>query len=124
MELDLPNRDNRRFETGDVRGLGDGIAENAYRNISAKTSRLDFVLDGWVALKPRHRDKVHVQQGQIGKCREMRLKTDRGQVRVDPDSQVVCRDLKDMVTYPARIVRVVRECLCIRQQQVLLVRRL
>ena len=52
------------------------------------------------------------------------MKTDRGQVRVDPDSQVVCRNLKDIVTQPSRIVRVVGECLGIRQQQVLPVRRL
>src|SRR4029077_11539403 len=122
--LIFSNRYNRRFETGDVGGLGDGIAEKACRNISAKTSRLDFVLNGRVALKPRHRDKVHVQQGQIGECRKMRLKTYRGQVRVDPNSQVVCRDLKDIVAHPTRVVRVIRECLGIRQQQVLPVRRL
>ncbi len=40
-------------------------------------------------------------------------------VWVDPDSQVVCRDLQDIVTHPTRIVRVVRERLSIRQQQVL-----
>jgi hypothetical protein len=67
-------------------GLGNGIAEKTRWDISPKTSRLDFVLDGWVALKPRHRNKVHVQQGQIGECWQMRLKTDRSQVRVDPDS--------------------------------------
>jgi hypothetical protein len=52
----------------------------------------------------------------------MRLNTDSGQARVDPDSQVVCCDLKDIVTHSTRIVRVVRQCLGIRQQQVLLVR--
>jgi len=62
-----------------------------------------------------------VKSASAGRCD---WKADRGQVRVDPDSQVVCRDLKDMVTHPTRIVRVVRECLGIRQQQVLLVRRL
>ena len=34
--LIFPNRDNRRFETGDVGGLGDGIAEKACRDISAE----------------------------------------------------------------------------------------
>jgi len=90
------------------------LQEYLYQNLG-----LDFVLDGWVALKPRHRDKIHVQQGQIGKCRQMRLEADRGQVRVDPNSQIVCRDLKNMITHPTRIVRVVRERLGIRQQQVL-----
>src|SRR5262245_45645752 len=32
--LIFSNRNNRRFETGDVGGLGDGIAEEACRNIS------------------------------------------------------------------------------------------
>src|SRR5215510_2456511 len=91
--LIFSNRNNRRFETGDVGDLGDGIAEEACRNISAKASRLDFVLDGRVALKPRHRDEVQVQQGQVGKRREMRLQTDCGHVGVDSDSQIVCRDL-------------------------------
>jgi hypothetical protein len=92
------------------------VGSEACGNISAKASRLDFVLDGRVALKPRHRDEVQVQQGQVGKRREMRLQTDCGHVGVDSDSQIVCRDLKDIVTHPAGIVRVVRECLGVRQQ--------
>jgi hypothetical protein len=79
-------------------------------------------LEGKPGYKPRHRDKVHVQQGQIDQCRKMRLKTNRGLVRVDADSQVVCCDLKDIVIRPTGIVRVVGECLGIRQQQVLAVR--
>ena len=58
--LIFSNRDNRRFEAGYVCGLGDGIAEKACRNISAEPARLNFLLDGGIALKPCDRDKVHV----------------------------------------------------------------
>src|SRR5581483_3843661 len=93
--------------------------EKSCGNISAETARLDFILDSRVALKPRYRDKVQVQQGQIGQRRKVRLKTDRGLCRVDANSQIVCRDLKDVVTHPTGIVRVVSECLGICEQQVL-----
>ena len=61
---------------------------------------------------------------EVGKRRQMRLQTDRGDLGINSDGQIVHRDLEDIVAHAARIVRVVGERLGIRQQQILPMRRL
>ncbi len=118
--LIVSDRDDGRLEGGDVGRLGDGIAQKAGWNVTAEAARLDFVLDRRVAFEPRDRDEVHIEQRQIGQGRQMRLQTDRGEIGIDADGEIVGRDLHNVPAHLGWIMCVVRERLGIRQQQELL----
>ena len=118
--LVLSGRHGGGAEGRDVRGLADGVGEEAHGNALAlrtlllgvgirEAAELDFGLHRRVALQTGHGDQVHVVEGQLAQLGNLRLDEDGGALGVEAAREVVERHLDDVLAHLFRVVGVVGE---------------
>ena len=110
-ELVVANGNERRAETGDVRGLAHRIGEKANRDIAHESAQLDLAAYGWIALESRERHEIQIQHGELGELGNRGLKRDRRLGGVDAHREIVQSDLEHISSHISRPTRVVGECL-------------
>ena len=113
--------DGSGLEGGDVRGLADGVSEEAHRDAGLEVLLLDLRLDGGVALQAGDGDEVHIIEAQLGQLRHHGLDEDVCLGGVDAHGQIVQSDLQDVLAHLLRIVGVVGEGLCVSDHDIDLV---
>ena len=122
--LVLARRDRRGLEGRDVRGLADGVGEEADGNAGplcgvaldgplGKSAERDLGLDGRVALEALHRHEIHVVEGQLAQFGDLRLDEERRFPGVEACREVVERHLDDVLPHLFGVVGVVGERLCV-----------
>ena len=120
-QLILADRNSRRAECRDICRLTDRIAEEANRNARLKIPLLDLGLHSRIALYTGNRHEIHIVESQLGQLRNHRLNEDRGLRRVNATCQIVKRDLNDILSYLLRMLRIVCQCLRIRNHNINLI---
>ena len=113
--------DGSGLEGGDVRGLADGVSEEAHRDAGLEVLLLDLGLDGGVALQAGDGDEVHIIEAQLGQLRHHGLDEDVCLGGVDAHGQIVQSDLQDVLAHLLRVVGVVGEGLCVSDHDIDLV---
>ena len=101
------------MESGDVRRLTDGVAEEAHRDAGLKVAHMDLALDGGVALQAAHGDEVHIVEAQLSQFRHHGLDENMGLGGVDAAGQIIQRHLQDVLAHLFRVVGVIGQGLCI-----------
>jgi hypothetical protein len=119
-KLVVPDRNQCCLERRNVCGLADRIREEACRNIALEPAKADLFLDRRVAFQPRDRYQVEQILRQLGQFGHLRLDKDGRQVRINTGGKVVKRDFDNAVCDLLVLAYVVRHCLRVGQQQILL----
>ena len=102
------------MESGDIRRLADGIGEKAHRNAGLKVPHLNLGFHCRISLQPGYRDQIHVIKGKLTQLRNLRLNQQSGFLRVQAAGQIIQSYLDDVLAYLFRIVRIVGQCLSVR----------
>ena len=123
--LILARRHGRGLEGRDVRRLTDRVGEEAdgdaltllrvaLRSALRETAELDLGLHGRIALQALHRNEVHVVERQFAQLGNLRLYEKGRFRRVEAARKVVERNFQHVAAHLFGVVRVVGECLRIR----------
>ena len=115
--LILADRHCGSLEGGDIGGLADRIAEEAYRGAGlvvtlvriGETPHLDLGLDGRIALEPLDGHQIVVEEGELGEFADLGLDEDGGLGRVESAREIVQCHLDDVLPDLFRIVGIVSE---------------
>ena len=119
--LVLTGRHGGGVESGDVRRLTDGVAEEAHRDAGLKVAHMDLALYGGVALQAAHGDEVHIVEAQLSQFRHHGLDENMGLGGVDAAGQIIQRHLQDVLAHLFRVVGVIGQGLCIGDHNVNLI---
>ena len=112
--LVLTCRYGSRTECGDICSLADGIGKESYRNARLKIAHLNFRLHGWIALQTGYSNQIHIIYRQLSELGHHGLDKQGGFCRVQTAGQIIQCNLQNILAYLFRIVRIIGQCLCIR----------
>ena len=116
--LILACRNRGRLERRDVRCLRNRIGEEADRNAAAEAAHAKLRFHRRVSLKSCNRHQIGIIEGQLRQLRDLRLNQNRRLLRINSRRQIIQRYIDDVLANLLRIVRIVRQRLCVRDHDV------
>ena len=108
-QLILTHRNGGCLESGDVRRLADGIAEESHRDAGLEVPQLDLRLHRGVSLQSGEGHQIHIVESQLRQLRNLRLNKQIGFCRIQTHGQVIQRHLNDVLPYLLRVFKIIRQ---------------